>query len=465
MSQLVSVVLAAGLGTRMKSKYPKVLHKLAGVPMIQHVITTLQELGIEDIIVVLGYQGELVESVLGESCRVVYQHQQLGTGHALLQALPELINCAKDDCLVVCGDTPLFQANTLQSLVDRHQQTGSQGTVLTAILPDPKGYGRIIKGTKGIERIVEEKDATAEEKAIQEINTGTYCFSVASLKAKLGQLSTSNAQGEYYLTDIIRLLVQENQRVETLIMNDPQEAMGINNRVQLAQAECVLRRRILNNHMLDGVTIISPENTFIDKGVLIGRDTILYPGVILQGQTRIGENCIIGPFTRIVDSIIGNDVVIKDSNLLEAKVGNECSIGPYSFLRPGTDLADGVKIGDFVEVKKSYVGQGSKIPHLSYVGDSKLGKGVNIGAGTITCNYDGVHKHLTCIEDGAFVGSNTNLVAPINVGKEAYIAAGSTVTKDIPSGSLAVARGRQRNIDNWQGNVKKTTVPDKDRED
>lgn len=449
MKPSVAVVLAAGMGTRMKSKIPKVLHNIAGLPMIKHIINILKKTGVQDIILIVGYKGDLVEKVVGEDCRIVYQKEQLGTGHALLQALPGLQRYSEGDCLVLCGDTPLLTDETLIELKERHHVTEAHATILTAELPDPLGYGRIIKGQQGIEKIVEEKDANPEEKAVKEINTGTYCFKIESLIKNLNRLTAANAQGEYYLTDVIKYLVDDNKCVETLLLKDYKEAMGINNRVQLAEANLLFRQRIVEQHMLAGVTIIDPTSVYIDSRVEIGIDTVLYPGVILEGKTTIGENCVIGPDTRIVDSSVADDVTINNSYLLEAQVGNACKIGPYSYLRPGTELAEGVKVGDFVEVKKSYVGEGSKIPHLSYVGDSKIGKGVNIGAGTITCNYDGTHKHPTIIGDGAFVGSNTNLVAPIKVGEGAYIGAGSTVTKDIPSGALAVARGRQKNIDDW----------------
>lgn len=450
MAQLVSVVLAAGLGTRMKSGMPKVLHKVAGSPMILRVVNTLQQTGINDIIVVLGYQGETVEKILPPCCQVVYQHEQLGTGHALLQAMPELEKYPHADCLVVCGDTPLLRSSTIESLIERHRQTRAQATVLTANIVNPGGYGRIIKGPGGLEKIVEEKDATAEEKLVQEINTGTYCFSVQTLRDKLAQISTANAQREYYLTDVIKMVADEKGVLETLVIADYLEAMGINNRVQLAEAENEMRQRILTDLMLAGVTVIDPMNTYVDSEVTIGKDTVLYPGVILEGQTVIGENCLIGPDTRIIDSILADEVTVTYSNLLQAKVASGCQIGPYSYLRPGSDLARHVKIGDFVEVKNTFVDEGSKIPHLSYVGDSNLGKGVNIGAGTITCNYDGTNKYKTVIGDRSFVGSNTNLVAPIVVGKDAYIAAGSTVNCNIPDNALAVARGKQRNIENWK---------------
>jgi len=465
LGQSAAVVLAAGMGTRMKSKLPKVLHKLVGVPMIIYVINALHEAEINNVIVVLGHQGELVEGVIDKNCKVVYQKEQLGTGHALLQALPALLQYSEGDCLVVCGDTPLLKARTLKQLREKHRKTGAQATVLTASIPDPTGYGRVIKGPGGIEKIVEEKDASAQEKAVKEINTGTYCFNIDSLKHELARLTTSNAQGEYYLTDIIKCLTDKKEIVETMLLDNPDEAIGINSRVQMARAEAVIRREILEKHMLQGVTVINPEHTYVEAGVKIGRDTVIYPGTILEGDTNIGEDCLVGPDTRIIDSSIDDSVEIKYSYLIQAKVARGCTIGPFSFLRPGSVLASGVKVGDFVEIKNSYVGEGSKIPHLSYVGDSTVGKGVNIGAGTITCNYDGTGKHPTWIGDGAFIGSNTNLVAPISVGAGSYIGAGSTVTKDIPDGALAVARGKQKTIENWQSRSAKTSKSDKDRED
>ena len=465
MGEPVAVVLAAGLGTRMKSKLPKVLHKLIGVPMINHVINNLNEAKIKKIIVVVGYRGELVEEVLYRNCTIVCQKEQLGTGHALLQALPALSGCEGSDCLVVCGDTPLLKARTLLALLEKHRASHARATVLTAILPDPAGYGRIIKGPAGIEKIVEDKDASAQQKTISEVNTGTYCFNIVSLKQELDRLTVANAQGEYYLTDVIKNLAEKKEKVETLLIDNPDEAMGINNRVQMSRAEAVLRQEILEKHMLGGVTVINPAHTYIEAGVKIGKDTILYPGTILEGATTIGEDCLIGPDTRIVDSNIGDGVEIKNSCLTGARIAGGCTIGPYSFLRPGSVLSAGVKVGDFVEVKNASVGAGSKIPHLSYVGDSTIGEKVNVGAGTITCNYDGTAKHHTTIGDGAFIGSNTNLVAPISVGAGAYIGAGSTVTKDIPDGALAVARGKQRTIENWpHKRVVETPESDKDRE-
>lgn len=448
----MAVVLAAGLGTRMKSRIPKVLHKVVGKPMVSHVLSAVRQAAVQDtkdIIVVLGFAGEKVEQELGPDYRYVFQKEQRGTGHALLQALPLLQEYAEGTCLVLCGDTPLLTGETLEKLIAHHQQSKAKATILTTHVPDPTGYGRIVSGPRGIERIVEEKDASPEEKKITEINTGAYCFEVAVLREGLTRLTPANAQGEYYLTDVIKFLVADNERVETFLLADYREALGINNRVQLAEAEAYLRAKVLQRHMLQGVTVVDPSNTYVAEDVEIGMDTILYPGVILEGKTVIGENCVIGPDTCIIESHIADDCSIIHSYLSEAKVGPECTIGPYSYLRPGTELAERVKVGDFAEVKKSFIGKGSKIPHLSYVGDSVIGAGVNIGAGTITCNYDGERKNPTIIGDGVFVGSNTNLVAPIKVGDGAYIGAGSTVTKDIPAGALAVARGEQRNIEGW----------------
>lgn len=465
MTSSVAIVLAAGLGTRMKSSLPKVLHEVAGWPMLKHVTAALREAGVENIILVLGHQSHLVEDAMGEGYKIAYQKEQLGTGHAVLQALPFLQEYQAGQCLVVCGDTPLLKGQTIKALREKQESSDSEAIILTAEMADPTGYGRILKKDGRVAGIVEEKDAGTAEKAIKEINIGTYCFNIEVLNRLLPKLSPANAQGEYYLTDIISLLVEEGKCVETYLLDDPAEAMGINNRVQLAEAERQMRRRINEEHMLAGVTMIDSENTYIQAGVKIGQDTIIYPGVHLEGQTSIGKACEIGPDSRIVDSAVADETHIKYSYLAEAKVGQSCTIGPFSYLRPGAVLAKKVKVGDFSEVKNTYVGEGSKIPHLSYIGDSIIGKEVNIGAGTITCNYDGQHKFPTNIGDGAFIGSNTNLVAPVTVGPGVYIGAGSTITKDIPAGSLAVARGKQKNIDNWQNRSKPQTGGDKQGED
>jgi len=443
-----AIILAAGQGTRMKSKLPKVLHKVAGIPMLGHVLDRLKEAGVKRKIVVLGHGANLVEEWLPEGVEVVYQKEQLGTGHAVLQA-KELLEETTGTVMVVCGDTPLLEASTLQGLLKTHLTSKAQVTVLTADINNPNGYGRIIRDNNQIKAIVEEKDATDQQKAVTEINTGSYCFAADFLKKYLSKLTNDNAQGEYYLTDLIKLAVQDSLKVEAFLLDDIQESLGINNRIQLAEAEQVLKKRILEKLMLAGVTIVDPQSTYIENTVHIEADSIIYPGTMLAGQTIIGENCEIGPGVRITNSSIGSNCQIQNAVLLESKVNNNCKIGPFAYLRPGTVLEDNVKIGDFVEIKKSVIAKGSKVPHLSYVGDAFVGEKVNIGCGTITCNYDGKNKYITKIEDGAFIGSNTNLIAPVTVGKNAVIGAGSTINRDVPDNALGIAREKQKNIPDW----------------
>jgi bifunctional UDP-N-acetylglucosamine pyrophosphorylase/glucosamine-1-phosphate N-acetyltransferase len=451
---VTAIILAAGQGTRMKSKLPKVLHKVAGKPMLGHVLDTLKIAGVQRQIVVLGHGSDIIEKWLPEEVEVAYQKQQLGTGHALLQA-QGLLQKTKGTVMVVCGDTPLLQASTLKGLLNTHNNTNAQVTVLTADIANPTGYGRIIRENSQVKAIIEEKDADIHQKAITEINTGSYCFEAQFLQDYLGKLTNDNAQSEYYLTDLVKLAATNNLRVEGFLLEDFTESLGINNRVQLAEAEKILRTRVLKDLMLAGVTIIDPQSTYIEATVKIAPDTIIYPGTLLEGQTSIGEDCHIGPGVRMIDTIVGDSCQIQNAVLLECKVNNNCKIGPFAYLRPGAVLEDNVKIGDFVEIKKSVIGKGSKVPHLSYVGDAFVGEGVNIGCGTITCNYDGKNKHLTKIENGAFIGSNTNLVAPVTVGKNAFIGAGSTINKDVPANALAIAREKQKNIPDWVKNQNK----------
>lgn len=444
-----AVILAAGQGTRMKSKLPKVLHKALGKPMVQWVIDCLSEAGAADKIAVLGHGGEQVAQVVEGQAQIVYQTEQLGTGHAVMQAAPAL--AADNDCvLVICGDTPLLRPQTISQLIAQHQAEGNAVTLLTAHAENPAGYGRIVRNGQQIAAIVEQKDASEEEKLISEINTGTYCFDQKFLLQYLSALDTNNAQKEYYLTDLIKIANQHQLPVGGFVLTDFNESLGVNNRVQLAQAEQILRQRKCQEVMLAGVTLLAPEATYIGADVVIGNDTIIYPNVVLEGKTVIGSDNVIGMNCRFVDSTIGNGNDIQSTVIVESTVGNGCKIGPMAYLRPGTVLADTVKIGDFVEVKKSQVGQGSKIPHLSYVGDSVVGSGVNIGCGTITCNYDGVHKYQTTIEDGAFIGSNTNLVAPVTVEANAFIGAGSTITRDVAANALALTRAELRVKENWR---------------
>ena len=446
-----AVILAAGQGTRMKSDLPKVLHQVLAKPMIQWVIDSVQAAEVDQIITVLGHKSEAVAEVVGGQTQVVYQREQLGTGHAVMQAAEQLADEA--GCvLVVCGDTPLLTAETLRALLTKHQTEQNAVTVLTAKASDPYGYGRMIREQERIVAIVEEKDATEAQKAITEINAGTYCFDQRFLLDALKHLKTDNAQGEYYLTDVIKMAVEQGLTVGGYILRDFTESLGVNNRVQLAQAEKIMRQRKLQELMLNGVTIIDPEHTYVDMDVQVGQDTILAPGVMLEGQTRVGCRCRIGANTRLTDAIVGDETTVQNSIIWESTVGSRCQIGPFAYIRPGSVLADEVKVGDFVELKKAQVASGSKIPHLSYVGDAAIGARVNIGCGTITCNYDGKNKHQTIIEDDAFIGSNTNLVAPVTIHAGATIGAGSTICKDIPANSLGLTRPELKIKENWRKN-------------
>lgn len=439
-----AVILAAGKGVRMKSHLPKVVHKAAGKPLVAHVADTVRAAGVENIVIVVGHGREHVQSIFANHpVRFAIQEEQLGTGHALRQAESQVD--PDSTVLVLAGDTPLLKSSTLKALLDYHQKCQAQATVLTTYLDQPAGYGRVLRDENGsFLRIVEEKDATPEEKTVTEINSGIYCFQARSVFRVLQQLQPLNAQGEYYLTDTLEILKGEGGRVEVMSAAEPEEIHGVNDRLQLAHAEKILRRRKNLELMRDGVTLIEPDTIMVDSDVTIGCDTVVMPFTLIQGKTSIGEGCEIGPWTNINDSRIGHRVVIESSRVKEAEIGDDCNIGPYAYLRPGTVLQDHVKVGDFVEVKQSTIGAGSKIPHLSYVGDALVGREVNIGAGTITCNYDGYNKHQTILEDHAFIGSNTNLVAPVRIGESSVTGAGSTITRDVPPQSLAVERAEQR---------------------
>ncbi|KKM09308.1 bifunctional N-acetylglucosamine-1-phosphate uridyltransferase/glucosamine-1-phosphate acetyltransferase [Clostridiales bacterium PH28_bin88] len=449
MRNIAAIVLAAGKGTRMRSRWPKVLHQVAGKHMVSHVVDAARSAGVGHMVVVIGHGAELVERALGDGLIYAYQRQQLGTGHAVMQA-EDHIPAGIDTVMVLYGDTPLLTSETLRGLLEYHQEEGAAATILTAFPEDPAGYGRVIRDEEGsVSKIIEERDATPEEREVGEINTGTYCFASGPLFAALKRISPANAQGEYYLTDVIGLLKEQGLPVAALAVFDPQETKGINSRVDLAAAEKELRQRINRKLMESGVTIIDPGSTFIDAGVTILPDSVIYPFTTLQGSTVIGAECAVGPHALLTDCRLGDGVTIRYTVAEQAVIGDRCVIGPFAYLRPETVLHEGVKIGDFVEIKKSVIGTGSKVPHLTYIGDTSVGRDVNIGAGTITCNYDGKGKYPTIIEDGAFVGSNTNLVAPVKVGAGAVIGAGSTITKDVPAGALGVARGRQNNIEGW----------------
>ena len=442
-----ALVLAAGEGTRMKSELPKVAHRILGVPLVTYVVNAAAEAGCDRIIAVTGHRAEVVEELLADA-EFVRQDRQLGTGHAVMCARDALP--ASGSLLVLSGDTPLVRAGTLAALIGTRERAGAAVALLTANLEDPTGYGRIVRdGSGAVSAIVEQKDCTPEQASIREVNTGTYCFDVAALLAHLDRLDTDNAQGEFYLTDIIELFEQEGLGVVALPVEDSLETLGVNSRVQLAEAARVLQQRINTAHMLAGVTMTDPALVWIGPDVEIGQDTEVLPMTFLMGRTRIGFGVTLGPDTRVTDSVVSDGAVVDSSVLVGAEVGPGATVGPVAYLRPGTVLGPGAKAGTCVEIKNSSVGPGSKVPHLSYIGDATIGEGVNVGAGTITCNYDGFRKHVTVIEDGAFIGSDTMLVAPVRVGAGAVTAAASAISRDVGPGALAIERSEQREIEGW----------------
>jgi bifunctional UDP-N-acetylglucosamine pyrophosphorylase/glucosamine-1-phosphate N-acetyltransferase len=438
------VILAAGLGTRMKSGLAKALHPLAGRPLIQHVLQAVSGLAAERTVVVLGHQAVQVRKIVeAYGATIALQAEQLGTGHAVMQA-QEVIAAAKGPVLILCADTPLLTSATLRSIVDLHAASRAAVTVMTAVVRDPFGYGRVVRSKGGITRIVEEKDATTAQKKIIEVNAGIYCFEPRFLLEALKSIGNKNAQGEYYLPDTITLARKKRLVVAGLACEDPDEVMGVNTRVDLSRAETIMRARINSAWMLAGVTMLDPGATFIGSDVTLGRDCILYPNVRLEGKTTIGQGCTVFAGTRIVDSTIGDGVTVKDCSVIEdSAVADSASVGPFAHLRPGSVIGERARIGNFVEIKKSSIGEGSKANHLAYIGDATVGKDVNIGAGVITCNYDGFDKFPTIIEDGVFVGSDSQLVAPVRIGRGALIAAGATITRDVPADALAISRPPQ----------------------
>ena len=449
MNELVGLILAAGKGTRMKSKLPKVLHKVAGKTMVERVLEAAQSVGAQRNVVIVGFGGDDVKAYLGDRVEYVTQLEQKGTGHAVQQAESVLGN-HDGLILLLCGDTPLVTQQTLEQLLVHHKDTGAAATVLTAYMDNPYGYGRIIRNeTKSVERIVEEKDGKLDELKVHEVNTGMYIFDSKELWPCLEQLSDDNAQGELYITDVVSILVQAGKTVSAYMTMDSDESLGVNSRLQLAQAELILRNRTNLALMEAGVTLVDPHSTYIAPEVVVGPDTIIYPNTTLEGNTVVGTNNILGPNTRLSNVSVGDNNHIHDSYAHDCEIKNDTVIGPFVHLRPDTVLSDKVKIGNFVEVKNSVVGAGTKLPHLAYIGDSDVGSKVNIGCGTITVNYDGKKKHRTTIEDGVFVGCNSNLVAPVTIGSESYVAAGSTITKDVPSRGLAFGRARQVVKENW----------------
>ena len=449
MSDLVAIILAAGKGTRMKSKLPKVLHKVGGQSMVGHVLTAADEAGAEQKVVVVGFGSEQVKEFIGHKAQIVVQAEQLGTGHAVAQTAKALEGKA-GTALILCGDTPLLDGQELKKFYNAHLEAGAAVSVLTAETDAPFGYGRILRDGAGqVVGIVEEKDATSEQKQIKEINTGIYCAQLPLLFELLAKLSNNNAQGEYYLTDILTKSREQGKTIAGIKTNDFDMVMGINSRVQLAQAEGIMRKRILTRLMESGVTIMDPASTFIESTVTIGADTVIYPNTWLEGNTVIGTDNIIGPSVRLTNVQVGNGNELQFLYGHECRIENNTTLGPYVHLRPNTVISDKVHIGNYVEVKNSTIGVGTKLPHLTYIGDTDMGSHVNMGCGCITVNYDGKLKHRTVVEDDAFVGCNTNLVAPVSVGRGAYIGAGSTITKNVPADALGVGRSRQTNIEDW----------------
>lgn len=445
MTNIFAVILAAGQGTRMKSKLYKVLHPVCGKPMVEHVVDNIQSLNVNRIVTIVGHGADKVKEQLGDKSEYVLQAEQLGTAHAVRQA-ESILGSLEGTTLVVCGDTPLIRPETLESLFEHHQKQNAKATILTAIAENPTGYGRVIRDANGqVAQIVEQKDASPDQLLVKEINTGTYCFDNKALFEALKLVKNENAQSEYYLPDVIEILQQKGEIVSAFSCDSFDETLGVNDRVALSQAEEIMRARINEMHMRNGVTIINPLTTHISADAVIGRDTIIKPGVIIEGNTVIGEDCIIGPNSNIVNSRIGDRSTVQNSVVTNSIVGEDTAVGPFAHLRPDSELGNHVKIGNFVEVKKSTLGDNSKVSHLSYIGDAEVGSNVNIGCGSITVNYDGVNKHKTVIEDNVFVGCNSNLVAPVKLGAGSFIAAGSTITKEVPEDALAIARARQEN--------------------
>ncbi len=451
------VVLAAGKGTRMKSALPKVLHRVAGVPMIQHVLDAAEALHPRSVTVVVGYDAASVQQSVPRPSGLTFvvQEPQLGTAHALLTAEPALTG-ATGTLVLLSGDVPLLTARTLRALVDRHQSTHSAATVLTAEVDDPRGYGRIVRAGERIARIVEDRDATPAEQQIREINSGIYAFALAGLFETVRRIAPDNAQREYYLPDLFAIFGKRGLHVDTVSTSNPDEIRGINSRSELAALGRLAREQKAAALMAAGVTLVDPATAYIDRDVTVGADTIIHPNVSLEGRTTLGCGCEIHSGVRIVDSQIGDRVTVLDHCLIAgSRVADDASVGPFAHLRRDADVGAGAHIGNFVELKKTVFGSGSKAGHLAYLGDATIGDKVNIGAGTITCNYDGEHKNQTVIEDGAFIGSDTQLVAPVKVGRGAYVGSGATIREDVPPDALAVSAGKQRNIENWVRNRKK----------
>jgi bifunctional UDP-N-acetylglucosamine pyrophosphorylase / glucosamine-1-phosphate N-acetyltransferase len=448
MHALTTVILAAGEGKRMRSRQPKVLHELCGRPLISYGLRLARSVG-DRIVLVVGPDADAVRAAAGDGVTIVEQRERLGTGHAVLQARGHCEGL-EGPILVLPSDAPLLSVETIERLVSHHAATSAAATVLTAVVDRPHGYGRVLRQGGRVKRIVEDRDATDDEKKVSEINTSVYCFDGRRLWPALERLRPENDQGEYYLTDVIGLLGKAGGRIEAIAVDDPEEALGVNDRKQLATLAAIQRRRILDRHMLAGVTILDPATTYIDDTVTIGADTVIYPHVMIEIASEIGSDCVIGAGCHVRATRIGERVQLKPYCVLtESVVERGAVMGPFCHLRPNSHVGENCEIGNFIELKKARVGRKSKAHHVGYLGDVVIGEGANIGAGTIFVNYDGAAKHTTIVGDGAFVGSNTSIVAPVTIGNGAYVAAGSVITKDVPADALAVERAPQVVKEGW----------------
>lgn len=444
-----SIILAAGEGKRMKSQTPKVLHKVCGKEMVNHVIDIMRKSGLEDVNVIIGKGADKVKaSTQSRNVSFSVQNEQLGTGHAV-KCAADFLKGKQGTVAIFTGDAPLIKIETVKKLLKLHEDEGFKATLLTSVVNDAAAYGRVIRNEQGqVEKIVEFKDCNKEEAEVKEINAAMYCFDIESLLKSLEKLNNNNTQGEFYLTDVIEILKNENKPVGAM-PTEFEETLGVNSRVELAQADKILRKRINKKHMENGVTIIDPENTYIGSEVEIGNDTVIYPGNVLEGKTIIGNNCILYPNSRIQDSVLEDNINVQSSVVLESHIGENTTVGPFAYIRPESVIGKSARIGDFVEIKKSIIGDNTKVSHLTYIGDAEVGSKCNFGCGTVVVNYDGKNKYKTIIGDNSFIGCNTNLISPVEVEDNTFIAAGSTITDKVPEGSLAIARARQVNIEGW----------------
>lgn len=443
-----AIILAAGQGTRMKSKTSKVLHEIFNKPLVHYPIQAARYAGATDICLIIGHKAEEVKEIIGNEVVYALQAEQLGTGHAVMQAMDFITD--EGEVLILYGDTPLITGETLEKMLAFHRRKKNAATVLSALVDEPTGYGRIVRDeSKQFVKIVEQKDATDEEKRICEINGGMYVFEAGLLKFALSKITNNNNQQEYYLTDTIEILLHAGYNVDAIAITNADDILGVNSREQLAQTSNIMKNRVNQKHMANGVTLVDPNNTYIDPDVEIGQDTIVEPGCIIRGKTIIGSECHIGYNTKIKSCQISDHVEIESSVLTDSKVEAFAHIGPFAYIRPNSHIGSNVKIGDFVEIKNATIGNDTKVSHLTYIGDADVGSGVNFGCGTVVVNYDGTKKHRTTVKDNAFVGCNTNLVSPVVVEEGAYIAAGSTITKDVPKEALGIARARQENKEGW----------------